>query len=70
MIPDVMEVMIIDFQVIIKRLAIQGVEPWTFALLARRSNQLSYTAMYYIERLHYLFSEQPVFQFPTQSSIL
>ena len=25
-------------------LAIQGLEPWTFALLARRSNQLSYTA--------------------------
>ena len=23
----------------------QGIEPWTFALLARRSNQLSYTAM-------------------------
>ena len=23
----------------------QGVEPWTFALLARRSNQLSYTAL-------------------------
>ena len=29
----------------------QGVEPWTFALLARRSNQLSYTALYvdYVE---------------------
>ena len=27
-----------------KSLAIQGLEPWTFALLARRSNQLSYTA--------------------------
>eukprot|EP00116_Pleurobrachia_bachei_P016758 sb/3477020/ len=26
-------------------LATQGLEPWTFALLARRSNQLSYTAM-------------------------
>ena len=26
-------------------LAMQGIEPWTFALLARRSNQLSYTAM-------------------------
>ena len=25
-------------------MAIQGLEPWTFALLARRSNQLSYTA--------------------------
>ena len=25
-------------------MAMQGVEPWTFALLARRSNQLSYTA--------------------------
>ena len=24
-----------------KNLAMQGVEPWTFALLARRSNQLS-----------------------------
>ena len=24
----------------------QGVEPWTFALLARRSNQLSYGANY------------------------
>ena len=23
----------------------QGIEPWTFALLARRSNQLSYTAI-------------------------
>ena len=28
-----------------KNLAIQGLEPWTFALLARRSNQLSYTAL-------------------------
>ena len=27
-----------------QKMAIQGLEPWTFALLARRSNQLSYTA--------------------------
>ena len=32
-----------------KNLAIQGLEPWTFALLARRSNQLSYTALLIFE---------------------
>ena len=32
-------------------LAMQGIEPWTFALLARRSNQLSYTAMFRVQCL-------------------
>ena len=33
----------------------QGIEPWTFALLARRSNQLSYTAMSHTKIILFYF---------------